>query len=518
MAVNKGCSGTKPPVPKANVGQSEEFNSWREITIMNENKAKAKTKPISVIADTPSINPKLGFSEFAEALANAIRGCEPPQFTIGIYGAWGSGKSSLLNAIENQLLTSDSEVIPVLFDAWRYEKSDYIIIPLLHKIYETVQEVGDTKISSNLGRVLKSLIFSLKFNLGVVSIDSSSIRRFWEDEGLSSLDQAFSKPFKELKRIPDALEGRRIAVLIDDLDRCSPENVISILESINLVMDVPGFIFVLALDYNSLISAIETEYPHVSGEVFVQKIIQLPFRVPPLDVMRHDFTSELIPEWTRICKSETIPEEKFGEIIRNIALHGLNTNPRQIKRLVNSYLLIDHIIGNRENLHIDRPLLIALIGVQLRWPSHYQSFQNEVLNMSRNPFKVFTDADDEPDLVKYSERFFTKVFSNAVLREIIQLASFIEPPKPGEEGEDIPETIDEGRKRLVGILRKNSFSTKRVDHIYYGEIKPDVRFVMQTQVIRYEVRRAGDWKRKFSYHMKREFKDAEWAIIQSQHI
>ena len=75
--------------------------------------------PIPIISDVPRDDPGLGFAEYAEALADAIRGGNPAQFTIGIYGQWGSGKSSLLNAIAKNLSRS-SDVIPVLFDAWRY--------------------------------------------------------------------------------------------------------------------------------------------------------------------------------------------------------------------------------------------------------------------------------------------------------------------------------------------------------------------------------------------------------------
>lgn len=88
---------------------------------------------LPVIADTPSMAPRLGFEAYADALARAVRGGEPAQFTIGIYGAWGSGKSSLLHAIENELKPYD-DVLTVPFDAWRYERADHIIVPLLHSI------------------------------------------------------------------------------------------------------------------------------------------------------------------------------------------------------------------------------------------------------------------------------------------------------------------------------------------------------------------------------------------------
>jgi predicted KAP-like P-loop ATPase len=110
------------------------------------------------------------------------------------------------------------------------------------------------------------------------------------------LDDIFSRPFSELRKIPEALQGERIAVLIDDLDRCSAGHVVELLEAINLIMDVHGFIFVLALDYDVIVSAVQERYPYASGHAFIQKIVQLPFRVPPLEVNTQDFP-DLIPDW-----------------------------------------------------------------------------------------------------------------------------------------------------------------------------------------------------------------------------
>jgi KAP family P-loop domain len=119
-----------------------------------------------------------------------------------------------------------------------------------------IQQHGDKSLSDELKRALRSVLYGLQFKIGYLGIDVSpkDIKEQWDAQGLPALEQAFSKPFSELRRIPKALDGRRVAVLIDDLDRCSPEKVISVLESINLVMDVPGIIFVLALDYDVLVS------------------------------------------------------------------------------------------------------------------------------------------------------------------------------------------------------------------------------------------------------------------------
>jgi KAP family P-loop domain len=62
-------------------------------------------------------------------------------------------------------------------------------------------------------------------------------------------------------------------------------------------MDIPGFIFVLALDYDVLVRAVSYKYSHVSGHILIEKMVQVPFRVPRLDLDPDTFARELIPDW-----------------------------------------------------------------------------------------------------------------------------------------------------------------------------------------------------------------------------
>jgi len=285
-------------------------------------------EPLRIIADIPTATPGLGFPEYVDALADAVRGGEPPQFTIGLYGSWGSGKSSLLAALAESLSQPQSAVLPVLFDAWRYERSDFIVVPLLHAIYSRAEQLGRRDLAKVLRRALESLVFSVSFSLSGLSIDPKAAKQAWEEGGLSPLDNAFSKPFAELREVPKALGKDRIAILIDDLDRCSSDHVVEVLEAINLIMDVPGFVFVLALDYEVLVNAVQVRYPHASGHAFIQKIVQLPFRVPPLEVKSADFAA-FVPDWESWMSS--LPRG-FVDCSAEIAVLGLRGNPRQIKR------------------------------------------------------------------------------------------------------------------------------------------------------------------------------------------
>ena len=89
----------------------------------------------------------------------------------------------------------------------------------------------------------------------------------------------------------------RLIVFVDDLDRCLPEKAIEVLEAIKLFLEVPGVVFVLGMDREVVERGIEARYGHffygdgmaqgavelpISGDSYLQKIVQIPFHLPPL--------------------------------------------------------------------------------------------------------------------------------------------------------------------------------------------------------------------------------------------
>lgn len=394
-------------------------------------------RPLPLIPDLPSTDPQLGFVEYIEALADAIATTHPPQFTVGIYGAWGTGKSSLLLGLRERFKTDNPDVVPVLFDAWRYERAEYVVIPILHAIATEVETAGDAKLISAIQRAIKAVLFSLTFKLGPVQTSGAEVHQNWIAPTLTQLDEAFAKPFTEMRNISAHLRDRRIVLLIDDLDRCSPAHVVALLETIRLVMDVPGIVFVLAIDYDVMVAAVQHKYPHASGEKFLEKIVQVPFRVPPLHIARNQFFEQLIPRWKGV---QTVLPRGFEELARSVSISALEGNPRQIKRLLNAFMLISSIVTTRGG-KVDYKLLTPIIGLQLRWPGAYSALQRAAtMNVGAQseeeapesiiPATVLADADDD-ELNRYGEAFFSKALAVTKLRETIELTTAVLPMERG---------------------------------------------------------------------------------------
>lgn len=349
-------------------------------------------KRIPVVVDLPVTTPRLGFEKYVEALAAAVLGGSPARYTIGLYGPWGTGKSSILQALECRLASSDDPPLVVKFDAWRHERIDNVMLPFLWTIQEAVKAVEELPVSRKLSKAnakkaalaLGNLIRGMEFGaLGLFTV------KMPDQAGLSDEDQVsasnstekYMESLKQLQVLGESISGR-IVVLIDDLDRCSPDRVVELIEAIRLLMDVDGFVFVLAIDYEVLLDAIRHKYQHADAEKFIEKIVQVPFWIPSLQIDDENLLDSLIPRWDEL-RDDWFADVKAGDLqeIFKLALRG---NPRQIKRLMNSYLVARHVVGEQEEGN--NLILAASIAMQLRWPRQFRELERR-LNATMNSGK-----------------------------------------------------------------------------------------------------------------------------------
>ncbi len=191
----------------------------------------------------------------------------PP--AIGIYGGWGTGKSSLLNLIQviNQH-EKEKKIYFEVFDVWRYEATGSLLIPLFVRLNKLLSK----KMSSPIKRLIKvTSLFVSDIALRKVSgIGLENIKGYVEEiskdqspkwEKLVSELEQTTADFKELiSQIVKKKNIKKIVICIDNLDRCSPENSIQLLESIKNLFGVPSCTWIIAIDQNAIASYISQKY------------------------------------------------------------------------------------------------------------------------------------------------------------------------------------------------------------------------------------------------------------------
>ena len=131
----------------------------------------------------------------------------------------------------------------------------------------------------------------------------------------------------------------KILVLIDDLDRCFPENSVKLLESIKLVLSQPGFLFVLGVSRKVIDDYLRNKYEkeygikEFQGNAYLDKIIQLPFDIPSYASRTQTFAEKMINELE--SEDDKIQLRQISTEMGKLC----NDNPRTIIRFINTLLL-----------------------------------------------------------------------------------------------------------------------------------------------------------------------------------
>lgn len=433
-----------------------------------------------ILSDVPADEDALDFTPYIRTLIRVIQSpTTSTPLTIGVFGTWGSGKTSLMRMVHNGLPESFQKV---WFDAWKYDKEDALWRALLLQVLTKVRSLAESAQPKNkeeikskekaldalndlegslyrsvereqLGELQVNWMELMKGSLetaihvGIALVPGLRIaqavleeagkKTVTEDPGglLKAFEREKTKIYSDQLRSLEQFQGKfkwlvdqlirqrhtKLVVFIDDLDRCMPEKAIAVLEAIKLFLDVEGCVFVLGLDQDVIARGVELKYrelgltdegnekPHflIDGARYLEKIIQLPFQIPPIEPEdMTKYVKNLVKDWSDEACSEVFAE-------------GLGDNPRQIKRAVNVFLLLSALAQERaEKLQgrIKPVRLAKVVVIQNVFPELYQI-------LKRTPRLL-------RDLEVYYRNTSTSVEEGTALseKETIRTPQKIEPP------------------------------------------------------------------------------------------
>jgi hypothetical protein len=253
-------------------------------------------------SDNPADSDLLGFVDVARPIASAIRRERLNPVSIGLVGPWGSGKTTVLRLVEAELV-GDKRVIVVNTSPWAYDpKLDVkttLIGDVLQGIRDAAPQRGATEtVLAKLRDLADKVRWSKAFALAAKTAITVQVPKWDDIEGLFKMGEGddagsekdpslsgFKEDFKNALAHFDTVD--RVVVLVDDLDRCLPESVISTLEAIKLFLSVDKMAFVIAYDRDPVVQAIAIRYekarnPEEMARHYLEKIVQVPVNVPRL--------------------------------------------------------------------------------------------------------------------------------------------------------------------------------------------------------------------------------------------
>ena len=344
----------------------------------------------------------LNMNAYADALTEFIKNARSP-LTIALQGEWGSGKTSLMNALEASLV--DKEGAPYLgvwINTWQYalmSDAEEAIRNILHGIIGQVAEDAKTteEERKSLFRKIARIgggVFSDLFKK-YSGVDAERIVK-----ELSAVETAPDKSSVEdlkdelARLVKNAIDNNKdkgkhgFLFFIDDLDRIDPPVAVQILELLKNIFDLENCIFVLAIDYGVVVKGLKPKFGAMTPEnerefrSFFDKIIQLPFSMPVSSYRIDDFLMASLREIGYLGEKEE-KDERLCEAITDYALQSVGTNPRSIKRLINYLSLIKLIIAETNDKQDDadfaawKDILFALVSLQIQYPKVYEALQGD---------------------------------------------------------------------------------------------------------------------------------------------
>ena len=302
----------------------------------------------------------LDISAYHEALVDFIKKTDTPM-TIGVQGEWGSGKTSLLNQIWskleefNQEHDDDENFLQIWVNSWEHsllcspeECLLKIVNEIIHELLAAdVDKSKKDKVKDGVQNLMKGAL-RIGSSLAAGSAGEAAVNSFFSENANSIKElrvqlKALVEEIRELETNP----YQRVVVYVDDLDRIEPRDAVSILELLKNIFNIKDCVFVLAIDYQVVVKGLKEKFGDPTPEnewefrSFFDKIIQLPFTMPMGSYDIGKYVKSLL-------KDIQYNEELDEELIESLVTLSIGTNPRSIKRLINSLSLIK-ILNDTKN-------------------------------------------------------------------------------------------------------------------------------------------------------------------------
>lgn len=400
-----------------------------------------------ILTDNETSVDLLNNEAIAKTIIDLLRERPERPVTIGVHGDWGAGKTSVLEMIEAGFST-DGKILCLKFNGWRFQGFEDAKIALIEGIVTELvkKRPALTKAAISVKDVFKRIdwLKVAKKTGGLALTAYTGIPTAGQiDTIVSALDGVISNPEQlaskeaittaiegvksilkpaESKNVPEEIEAFRkafdqllkeadveqLVVLIDDLDRCLPDTAIETLEAIRLFVFTARTAFVIAADEAMIEYAVRKHFPDLPETTgprdyarnYLEKLIQIPFRIPALGETETRIYVTLLLTGAEVGEDDagyanliTAARERLkrpwdsapldaaainaalganankahnalmlSDQIGPILASGAKGNPRQIKRFLNTLLLRKRIADARGfGTEIKLPVLAKLM-------------------------------------------------------------------------------------------------------------------------------------------------------------
>ncbi len=327
---------------------------------------------------TKCSNDCLSRTSFSEALAKAILSyAAKDNFTIGLCSKWGSGKTSILNMVEEHIKsqTEDYEEtkkpIIIHFNPWNYSDRSQLTVQFFQTIFAELKCSPNNKALKQAGEALQRYSSILEY-AEIIPVAGKYIKPLKSlfncvGEEISTFYDSKNSLEYQKNEVIKAIgsQTQKLIVIIDDIDRLNNEQIKLIFQLVNSLAGFPNMIYLLSFDREVVARALSDEQK-CNGEEYLEKIIQMPFDIPEIQIslVQKRLFNELEELLFHEIPCDNFEKEYWDNVFQN-CISPFIKSIRDVNRIMNVYRFKYGLMHDETNC-ID---LLALTTFQICAPN-----------------------------------------------------------------------------------------------------------------------------------------------------
>lgn len=315
--------------------------------------------PVVLNSDNPITTraaDRLRRTAFADVLARQVQiapvGSEDGGFAIGLVGAWGSGKTSLINmAVETLRSAGDVEVLT--FNPWLFSGTEQLVAHFFAEISAQLSHHHGKRFATagtalatygsafSAGAAVPHLGAALAA-LGVGATVVGKVLQATGEERTPSLQEQRAQLWVALDKLP-----RRLLIIIDDIDRLRHDEIRDVMRLVKLTANFPRTVYLLAFDQARVERALSEGYGQTrrDGREYLDKILQVTFQVPTIQASElRALLAEGLAEVLTRCASGPFQQDDFTNVFQ-LVIVPLPATARDVRRYLNALPLTLDLLG-----------------------------------------------------------------------------------------------------------------------------------------------------------------------------
>lgn len=278
-----------------------------------------------------ALQDKIGREEIVDKVCGLVGSLKKDKnFCLTINGAWGSGKSFVLGLIEEKM-SQKQEYIVIKYDAWENTFYSDPLIAILSCILDGLEDKlskmrGYGKVAADFGKKKgKEIIEKLSESGGKIGFIAKIIKEISEvipnlknvslvtdtKDNQLAIFKSYKSLLYEIKELLNKLtekvfvsnEQTKLVILVDEIDRCLPDEQLKILERLHHLLDVKNCAVIVTMNQACVAKTVETIYG-IDGYEYLRKFFNFTFR---LDTSANEYLKNLLEEYIKSFEKIQVP-------------------------------------------------------------------------------------------------------------------------------------------------------------------------------------------------------------------